>query len=169
MNLRTLLIILALALPPVALGIIVQSGGIAQKNNKLSTGPATPNSEIKKGAISNEPVRLPPLEMPRYDEKVKQAAKELKSRQNRVKRRLDSLLKMNPADWPAERKRNRRAPATLAEAIERNTYMLGQLHNITAEEWAAGQRPERLPPARGADKAVTTLPATDPKPAAGGN
>jgi hypothetical protein len=162
MNTRTLLIIAALALPPVALAIIVQSGpGAQKKSTKLATGAPAANTGIAPGAISNEPVRLPALEPSRAEQKFQRAEAALKNRRKRVAHRLEQLKKMKPSDWPAELLRNPKAPPTLEEAIERNTFILQQLQKMTPEEWAAGKRPR--PPLL----YNTQTPAPTAAPAAG--
>jgi hypothetical protein len=139
MNKRTLLIIAALAVPPLALAIIIQSGPVGQKNNlTLATG--TPIAAPPARTISNEPVQLPPLEPTAED--IDQAKRELAQMRQRIEHRLQTLKQMTPAQWPAEQARNRHAPPTLEEAVAHNTAMLSQLEALTPQQWAAGQRPQ---------------------------
>jgi hypothetical protein len=144
MNTRTLLIIAALAVPPIALAIIIQSGPVGQKNNLLlSTGASSPNTAItNKGAISSEPVHLPVLDV--SEQKRQHAQQELTQMRERIAQRLAALQRMTPAQWPAERARHPHVPSTLDEAIARNTAMLSQLQAITPEEWVEGKRPRAV-------------------------
>lgn len=137
MKTRTLLIATALIIPPVALAIIIQSGPIGQKNN-LTLATAVP-----KGAISNEPVQLPPIDPATAEAaRLQKAEEELLQKRARIALRLETLKKMTPDQWPAERTRNPHVPTTLDEALARNAAILNQLETITPQEWAAGKRPQ---------------------------
>ncbi len=145
MDKRTLLIIAALALPPIALAILVQTDIASSK--KVSSpvtrapdplpAPATP---VTKGAMSTEPVRLPPLEItPRKNGSA--AAKQLDRTRQRILKRLKRLKSMTPQQWEKERMRNPRVPPSLQEAIANNERILSELQMITPEQWATGVRP----------------------------
>jgi len=111
MNNRTIIIIIALALPVVLLALVMSSGSASHPG----TVPAAARN------ATNFPPQRPTLEQAR----------------NNVKNRIAQLEKMTPDQWPQERKAHPNAPATLQEALTWNKNRLAQLEAMTPEQWQA--------------------------------
>lgn len=124
---RTLLIIVALALPLVALAILAQNG---------KPPPGKPPAEVAKEAT---PRRVPPPPRKARPPQPRQPMTLEQARQ-RTNRRLDVLEKMTVEEWNAEGERLRpnqrkNRAASLEEARQRTAEWAEKLKTMTEADW----------------------------------
>lgn len=99
MNVRNLLIIIALALPVAAIVLI------ASRSPEVPIAEAPQVRKLEPGGISTAPRRLPPTDLkarPRRGGPPKPLS--LDEAKNRVKEELERLQRLSPEEWEAEQR-----------------------------------------------------------------
>lgn len=147
MNKRTLLIVAGLAVPVIALAVLVES------NSHESNVQAA--SRVQPGGRNATP---------------QMSLQQMQQTRGRVKARLAYLQTLTPAQWPAERRKNPRIPATLQQAIANNQNHLQQLNAKIQQLQQQQPRAQQTmapvaPPATSPND--PTAPVASPAPAAG--
>jgi len=101
MNIRTLLILIALTLPVIAIVFI------ASRAPEIPVADAPKASALEPGGVTAMPRRLPPTDLKaRPRRKAPPQPMSLEEAKSRVKDELDRLKKLSPEEWEAEQ-RNR--------------------------------------------------------------
>jgi hypothetical protein len=161
MDKRTLLIIIALVLPLVALGFLAQG----EKKESPAPGPiAAPGNITKSPAVSAAPSRLPATDgiaRPHPPATLEEA-------RIRVRSRLAELERMTPEQWQAEQATKVRGPAApknIDEARARLIQRMADLERMNPQEWQAERRKRRGAVGMGAAAPVQRLAEPEATPA----